>query len=81
MGNAGSTTPGPSRAPPGTRGSIVWVSLATSDEIQRTGNAFNHVVVDAEDGEVEAMTLAIEKLTIARDQLQRLQRLSETDAA
>ena len=58
----------------GARGSIVWVALAEEDDVVKNGCAIHQVVVDStEFKDVEAMTAAIEQLTIVRDQLVRLQ--------
>ena len=62
----------------GARGSIVWVAVAKESDVEENGAAIHHVVVDSSTlgNDVEAMTAAIEQLTVVRDQLARLQFVS-----
>jgi len=58
------------------QGGIVWVAIAEDDALQEVVGADHYVTVDSYStrmSSVEVMTASIERLTIARDQLARLQ--------
>jgi hypothetical protein len=61
------------------RGQVVWVALAERDALEQTGGAIHNVYVDPLGfDEVQALTEAIDKLTLVRAELLRLEGLGHT---